>query len=166
MDRLQKEACVSSMREELEQANLVIVARQVGLTVSEVSDLRSQVRENNAHIKVMKNTLARLAVSETSKEGLKDFLSGPTALAYGTDPVGVSKVLAKFAKANNKLEIVGAILDGSIIDKSAVQALADLPSMDELRAKLIGLISTPATNIARILKEPGTRVARVLNARA
>lgn len=165
MDRSQKEACVSTMREELQQAHLVIVARQSGLTVGEVSELRRQMRSSTAHFRVMKNTLARRAVEGTSLEGLTPFLNGPTALAYSVDPIGAAKVLVPFAKSNDKIQIAGGVLDGQVLDKSALQALADLPSLDVLRAQLLGVLTAPATKIARILQEPGSRVARVAAAR-
>lgn len=165
MDRLQKEACVSTMRAELQEANLIIVTRQSGLTVSEVSELRRQMRNNTAQFRVMKNTLARRAVEGTSMEGITPFLNGPTALAYSVDPISAAKVLVPFAKANDKLKIEGGVLDGQVLDKSALQALADLPSLEVLRAQLLGVLMAPATKIARILQEPGTCLARLLVAR-
>lgn len=165
MDRLQKEACVSTMREELQQAHLVIVARQSGLTVTEVSELRRQMRNSTAHFRVMKNTLARRAIEGTSLEGLTPFLNGPTALAYSVDPVGAAKTLVTFARTNDKIQIEGGVLNGQVLDRSALQALADLPSLDVLRAQLLGVLNAPATKIARTLQEPGSRLARVLAAR-
>lgn len=165
MDRSQKEELVSQMRQTLESASSIIVTRQVGLTVSEVTNLRCQMREAGAEFKVMKNTLAQLAVKGTKMEGLAGFLQGPTALAYSTDPVGAAKVISKFSNSNDKLSVVGGYLDGHILDQNGVKALASLPSLDELRSKIIAVISTPATRLAVLTKEPATCVARVLAAR-
>lgn len=165
MNRSQKEELVSQVREKLEQASSIIVTRQVGLTVAEVSDLRRIMRNSNAEFKVLKNTLAQIAVKGTPFEGITPMLQGPTALAYSTDPINAAKVATKFASTNNKLTIVGGYLDGQVLTESAVKALASLPSLDELRSKIIGLISAPATKLAILMKEPASRVARVLSAR-
>jgi len=165
MNRSQKEELVSQIREKLEQASSIIVTRQVGLTVAEVSDLRRIMRNSSAEFKVLKNTLAQIAVKGTPFEGITPMLQGPTALAYSTDPINAAKVATKFAGTNSKLTIVGGYLDGQILTESAVKALASLPSLDELRSKIIGLISAPATKLAILMKEPASRVARVLSAR-
>jgi len=165
MDRSQKEELVSRMRQVLQSASSIIVTQQTGLTVSEVTALRAQVREVGAEFKVMKNTLAQLAVKGTEMEVLSPLLQGPTALAYSSDPVSAAKVVSKFANSNEKLTVVGGYLDGRLLDQNAVKALATLPSLDELRSKIIAVISAPATKLAVLSKEPATRVARVLSAR-
>jgi large subunit ribosomal protein L10 len=165
MDRSQKEELVSGVREKLTSAVSVIVTRQSGLTVSEATQLRRDIREAGAEYKVLKNTLAQIAVQGTSIEGLKVFFSGPTAVAFSKDPVSAAKAIAAFAKKNNKLEIVGGCLDGQILNKAGVQALAELPSLDELRATFLALLNTPATSIARLVKEPGACIARVIAAK-
>lgn len=165
MDRSQKEELVSQMRERLQTASSIIITNQVGLTVSEVTDLRRRMREAGAEFKVMKNTLAQLAVKGTDAEVLTPFLQGPMAIAYSSDPVSAAKVIAKFANDNKKLTVIGGCLDGKVLTESAVKALASLPSLDELRSKIIGVICAPATKLAVLTKEPASRVARVIGAR-
>jgi large subunit ribosomal protein L10 len=164
MNRAEKQQSISLMREQLESASLVIVTTQSGLTVTEVSNLRRQLRSSEAGYKVMKNTLVRLAVQDSPMSGLLPFLEGPTAIAYSVDPIAAAKALMQFADKNDKIKVVGGVLNGQVLDANAVKALATLPSLDELRAKLIGLISAPATKIATLLQEPAARMARVLNA--
>lgn len=164
MDRSEKEKLVSSLREGLSEASLVVVTQQSGLTVAEVSDLRSQVREAGAQYKVAKNTLARLAIQGTQTEGLSDLLSGPTALAFSKDPVAAAKVTLKFAKNNDKLKVIGGVLDGILLSQKEVEALSKLPSLDELRAKILGVITTPATRIAGVVQAPAGQLARVFSA--
>jgi len=165
MDRSQKEDLVSEVRECLQSASVVVVTRQVGLTVAEATDLRRRMRESQAEYKVLKNTLAQIAVKGTPLEGISSMLQGPTALAYSTDPIGAAKVAVKFANDNEKFEVVGGYMDGQVLSAASVKALATLPSLDELRSKLIALIQAPATKLAILLKEPGTRVARVMSAK-
>ena len=165
MDRSQKEDLVSEMRECLERASVVVVTRQVGLTVAEVTDLRRRMRESQAEFKVLKNTLAQIAVKGTQLEGISPMLQGPTALAYSADPVGAAKAAVKYANDNEKFVVVGGYMDGQVLSAASVKALAALPSLDVLRSTLMALIQAPATKLAVLLKEPGTRVARVLSAK-
>lgn len=165
MDRSQKEELVSKMRQKLQEASTIIVTQQVGLTVSEVSALRRDMREASAEFKVLKNTLAQLAVKGTELEGISHMLKGPTALAYSSDPVSAAKVVSKFANSNSKLTILGGYLAGQILNESGVKSLATLPSLDELRSKIIAVISTPATRLAVLTKEPAGQLARVIAAR-
>lgn len=164
MDRSGKEQLVSSLRQDLAESSLVIVAQQTGLTVAQASDLRRQMREAGAYYKVAKNTLARLAIAGTEKEQMNSFLSGPTALAYSKDPVAAAKVTIKFANTNDKFKVIGGCLDGRILNAKDVETLSKLPSMDQLRAKIIGIISTPATRIAGVLQAPAGQLARVFSA--
>lgn len=166
MDRSQKEALVASMKQAFNESALVVIVHQSGLTVDESTDLRRKVREVGASFKVTKNRLTRLALEGTAHESLKDYFTGPTAIAYGTDPVAAAKVVTDFAKKNDKVTVVGGGLNGQSLDAAGVQALAKLPSLDELRAKLVGMIQTPATRVAGILQQPGGQLARVLNAYA
>ena len=166
MNRTEKQAFVANLKESLQDKSIAIVTRQSGLTVDEVNKLRDQIRAAGATYKVTKNTLARLAVNDTSFAPLADFLKGPTSIATAVDPVGVAKSLSEFAKTNDKIEIVGGVLDCKVIDKQTIDALAKLPSLDELRGKLVGVLQAPASKIARLLKEPGAQLARVVNAYA
>ena len=164
MDRSEKKQLVSSLRQGLIESNLVVVAHQTGLTVAEVSNLRRQMREEGVQFKVAKNTLARLAVVETQNESIHSLLSGPTTLAYSKDPVAAAKVAVKFAKNNEKFKIIGGALSGKVLNEMEIETLSKLPSLDELRAKIIGIISTPATRIAGIMQAPAGQLARVFSA--
>ncbi|MBP2302299.1 50S ribosomal protein L10 [Azospirillum picis] len=166
MDRTQKEATIADLQTKLADTGLVVVTHHLGLTVKEVTDLRAKVRAAGAGFKVTKNRLARRALQGTQFEGLDGLFKGPTAIAYSKDPVAAAKVVADFAKTNDKLQIIGAGLGDQVLDAEGVKALATLPSLDELRAKLVGMIQTPATRIAGVLQAPGGQVARVLAAYA
>ncbi len=164
MDRSEKEQLVSSLRQGLEESNLIIVAHQTGLTVAEVSDLRRQMREAGANFKVAKNTLARLAIAGTQNEGINILLSGPTTLTYSKDPVAAAKITMKFANSNDRFKVIGGSLNGRVLNTQEIETLSKLPSLDELRAKILGIISTPATRVAGILQAPAGQLARVFSA--
>jgi len=166
VDRTQKEATIADLQSKLGETSLVVVTRHKGLTVAEVTDLRGKMRAAGAGFKVTKNRLARRALLGTLFESLDGLFKGPTAIAYSKDPVAAAKVVVAYAKANEKLEIIGASLGKQLLNAEGVKALATLPSIDELRAKLVGMIQTPATRIAGILQAPGGQVARVLAAHA
>lgn len=166
MERARKEELVGELTETFSQASVVVVAHQTGLTVAETSELRQQMREAGAGFRVTKNRLAKLALAGSAYEGLADLFTGPTAIAYSDDVVAAARVAAKYAKANDKLVIIGGAMGETRLDVAGVQALASLPSLDELRAKLVGMISTPATRIAGVTQAPAAQLARVLSARA
>ena len=166
MERNQKEAFIASLRSSLEDASLVVVTRQSGLTVTETQALRGKIRDLGATYRVGKNTLTRLAIAGTQNESLSDHLKGPTALACSSDPVAAAKATVEFAGTNDKLEVLCGVLNGQFLDASAVKALATLPSLDELRGKIIGVLQAPATQIARIACEPAAQLARVFGAYA
>lgn len=166
MDRSQKEALVASLHETFEESAGVVVTHYSGLTVAEITDLRERMRGAGASFKVTKNRLTRLALAGTKYEGLTDLFSGPTAVAFSADPVAPAKVASEFAKGNEKLVILGGGVGAEVLDATGIQALASLPSLDESRAKIVGLLTTPATRIACVLQAPGGQVARVLNAYA
>lgn len=164
MDRSQKEKQVEQLREIFSSASLVVLAHQNGLTVAEVTRLRTKMREAGARFKVTKNRLARLAVEGTRFSALADQFKGPTAIAYSEDPIAAAKVVVDFAKGNDRLVVVGGCLDERVLDVAAVDSLAKLPSLDELRAKIIGLLQAPATKVATVLQAPGGQLARVFGA--
>lgn len=164
MNKAEKIEFISSLRESLSAASLVVVVQQNGLNVSEMGALRTKIREHSAHLKVTKNTLARLTVEGTDQKGLMPFFSGPMALAYSVDPIAAAKVMVEFSKENDKLQVIGGYLNGVILDVTAVQHLASLPSLDTLRGKIVGLISTPARNLASLAQAPGSQLARVIQA--
>ena len=152
MDRSKKEALVAELHQDFEENNLVVVTHQSGLTVSEVSDLRRQMREAGCKFKVTKNRLAKIALKETKFEALEDAFTGPTAIAVSKDPVAAAKIAVEFANENEKLTIVGGALDADVLDADGVKTLAKLPSLDELRGKIVGLLQAPATKVAGVLK--------------
>ena len=166
MDRAQKQEHVASLNALLGEQTFVAVTHYKGLTVSEMEDLRGRMREAGAGFKVTKNRLTRLALAGTKFEDLSSHFTGPTAIAFSEDPVAAAKVCADFAKDNENLVILGGSLDGDVVDTAGVQALAKLPSLDELRGKIVGMLNTPATRIAGILQQPGGQLARVLNAKS
>lgn len=164
MDRSEKQELITSLHETLKGAELVVVTRQSGMTVAEVTDLRRKMRAAGAGYRVTKNRLARRALEGTKFTGLSSLLTGPTALAYSKDPVAAAKVATTFAKDNDKLTIVGGAMGENVLDPEGVKALASLPSLDELRAKIVGMLQTPAARIATVLQAPAGQLARVINA--
>jgi large subunit ribosomal protein L10 len=166
VDRTEKREFVASLATVFAETSFVLVAQNKGLTVADVSELRRRMRAAGATYKVAKNRLATLALEGTRFDGVKPLLKGPTALAWSTDPVAVAKTAVEFAKTNDKFVVLGGALGTQTLDASGVKALAELPSLETLRAQLLGLIQTPATRIAGILQAPGGQVARVLSAYA
>ena len=166
MKRSEKKDFVSNLKNEISNASSIIVAEYSGLTVNESEDLRKQMRENGAKFKVTKNRLTKLAINETQFKDISDLFKGPTAIAYSSDPVAPAKVAVDFEKKLEKFKIVGGGYNGEKIDKDKINFLAKLPSLDELRGKLIGLISAPAQKIVSIAIEPGSQIARLLNAKS
>lgn len=164
MDRSQKEKLVASLQELFSGSALVVVTHQVGLTVAEATNLRRQMRDAGAVFKVTKNRLARLALEGTPFQQLASLFVGPTAIACSTDPVAAAKVAVKFADESGKLVIVGGALGEHALDVAGIKALAALPSLDELRARIVGMLNTPATRIAAVLKAPPEQLARVVGA--
>ena len=166
MDRLQKEELVNTLSGVFDSANLVVVTRPTGLTVAESTELRTQMRHAGALFKVTKNMLTRLALRGTRFEPLSDLFVGPTAIAYSEDPIIAARVAVKFSDDNDKLEILGGGLFDQILDAGEVKNLAKLPSLDELRGKIVGALNAPATKVAGVLQAPGAQLARALQARA
>lgn len=166
MDRAQKTEAIETLNGVFSNAGVVVVAHYSGLTVAQLTSLRSEMGKVDAAFKVIKNRLAKRAVEGTEYEPLSDLLTGPTGIAFSADPIAATKVAVDFAKANEQFIIRGGMMGPTVLDESGVKALADLPSLDELRGKIVGMISTPATRIAGILQQPGGQLARVLNAYA
>jgi len=164
VDRTEKREFVAELNQALQATTMIVVARNGGLTVAEASDLRRKMRASGSTYKVAKNRLAHLALAGTRFDGISPLLKGPTALAWSTDPVSVAKAAVEFAKTNEKFEVVGGALGARTLDADGIKELADLPSLDTLRAGLLGMISTPATRIAGILQAPGGQLARVFGA--
>ena len=163
-NRAAKQKLIEALGADINGVDLVVVVEQTGLNADQTLDLRRKLRAAGALMKVGKNTLIKHAVKGTKLEGLSPLLKGPTALAYSKDPVAAAKVAAEFAKKNNKLKILGAVLGEQVLDVKATLALAALPSLNELRGKLVGLLVAPATKIARVVQAPACQVARVISA--
>lgn len=166
MDRSQKADAVAQLNAVFQEAGVVVVTRNLGMSVAQSTDLRGRMREAGASYKVAKNRLARLALNDTDYAVLSEYLAGPTALAYSTDPVAAAKAAVDFAKTTDRIEIVGGSMGGQLLDQAGVKALAALPSLDELRAKLVGLVNAPATKIAQVVNAPAAKLARVFGAYA
>ena len=166
MDRSQKAESVAFLTEVFNEAGAVVVTRNLGLTVAQSTALRIKVREAGASFKVAKNSLAKIAAKGTAYEGMTDLFTGPTGIAASADPVAAAKVVVEFAKTNDKLEIVGGAMGSVVLNADGIKALATMPSLDEMRAKLIGLIQAPATKIAQLSTAPAAKLARVFGAYA
>ncbi len=166
MERAQKVEAVDALKGVFADSGVVVVSHYAGLSVPEMEKLRARLREADAGLKVVKNRLAKLALKGTSKEGMSDLFTGPVAIAYSADPVSAPKAAAAFAKENDKFILLGGVMGETVLDEGAVKALASLPSLDELRGKLVGLIQAPATKVAGVLQAPAGQLARVVNAYA
>ena len=166
MDRAQKTEAVVELNRTFGEVGVVVITRNLGMTVKQSTDLRNKMREAGASYKVAKNRLAKIAIDGTDYSVLADLLVGPTALSTSTDPVAAAKGVVDFAKTNDKLEIVGGAMGDVLLDAEGVKALASLPSLDELRGKLVGLLQAPASKLAAITQAPAGQLARVFNAYA
>jgi large subunit ribosomal protein L10 len=166
VDRTQKQALVETLQSDFAGSACIIVTHQSRMSVAEATELRRQMRAAGAGFKVTKNRLAKRALEGTEFAGLVPLFTGPTAVAYSHDPVAAAKAAVTFANRNDKLTIVGGGLSGQTLDAAGVRALATLPSLDELRGKIIGLIQAPATKLAGLLQAPAGQLARVLAAHA
>ena len=166
MDRSQKADAVAVLNAVFSEVGVVVVTRNVGLTVAQSTALRGKVRDAGGTYKVAKNRLAKLAAKDTAYEGIGDLLQGPTALAWSVDPVAAAKAVVEFAKTNDKIEIVGGAMGSVVLNADGIKALASMPSLDELRAKLIGLVQAPATKLAQLATAPAAKLARVFGAYA
>lgn len=166
MNRTQKQAWIDETNGHLGKAKIVLVAHYRGLSVAELTELRRNVRAAGAGFKVTKNKLAQRAVKGTAYEKVVDLFKGPTAIAYAEEPVSAAKALSEFAKKNDKLQLVGGAFGETVLDKKGIQQLASLPSLDELRAKILSMLTTPATRIAGVLQAPAGQLARVFSAYA
>jgi large subunit ribosomal protein L10 len=165
MDYAGKSQAIEDLRDVFEGAGAVVVAHYTGMTVAQLTDFRGKLRTEGATFKVVKNTLALKAL-DGQAERAADLFKGPVGIAFAKDAVSAAKVATQYAKENEKFSIVGGLMGEQVLDAAAIDALAKLPSLDELRAKLLGMINTPATRIAGILQAPGAQLARVLNAYA
>ena len=166
MDRAEKAELVAGLRSTLAETSVVIVTRNKGLTVAQSTRLRNAMRDAGASYKVTKNRLALIALDGTDYSGIGELLTGPTALSTSPDPVAPAKVAVEFARTNDKLEIVGGAMGKHVLDEAGVRALASMPSLDELRGKIVGLINAPATKVVQLVNAPASKLARVFSAYA
>ncbi len=163
MDRAQKEKVVDELGQIFESSGVVVVARYEGMTVSEMQDLRAQMRDVDGSVRVAKNRLAKIALEGKSNASLGDLLTGMTVLAYSEDPTAAARVINKYAKDNKKLEILGGAMGETALDAAGVKAVADMPSREELIASIAGCIGAPASNIAGAIGAPASNVASILS---
>ncbi len=166
MDKAGKAEALEAYKGVFASSGVIVVTQYSGLTVRELTDLRGKLKDQGANLKVIKNRLAKIALDGKGGEAAGAMFVGPVAIAYSADPVAATKVVAEFAKGNDKLVLIGALMGDEVLDQNGVKALATLPSLDELRGKLIGLIQAPATKVAGVLAAPAGQLARVLNAYA
>ena len=164
VDRAEKREFVTGLNDVFTSTGSVVVAHYAGLTVAHMNDLRSKMRAVGGTVKVAKNRLVVIALQGTESEGMKDLFKGQTLIAYADDPVAAPKIAAEFAKTNDKLVILGGAMGSTVLNADGVKALATMPSLDELRAKLVGMIQTPATRIAAVVNAPAGNLARVFGA--
>ena len=166
MDRAAKRELVGTLNDVFKTSGVVVVAHYAGLTVADMQKLRKQMKQVGGHVKVTKNRLAKIALEGTDAVSISSLLTGPTLLAYSNDPVSAPKVAVDFAKTNDKLVILGGSMGATALDANAVKALATLPSLDELRATIVGLVQAPATKLAQLANAPAAKLARVFGAYA
>ena len=164
VDRTEKREFVAGLHEALAATSMIVVTHNTGLTVAEATDLRRRMRAAGVTFRIAKNRLAHLALEGTRFDGLKSMLTGPTALAWSTDPVAAAKATVEFARTNEKLVLIGGALGPQTLDASGVRALAELPSLDALRARIVGMVATPATRVAGVLQGSAGQLARVFGA--
>jgi large subunit ribosomal protein L10 len=166
MDRAQKAETVEALKGLFAQAGVVVVGHYSGLTVADMTVLRNRLRKEGGALKVVKNRLVQRAIDGTAKSAAASLFTGPTAIAYSQDPIAAAKVAVAYAKEKEQFVVLGGLFGDQLLDKQGVTALATLPSLDELRGKIIGLVQAPATKIAGVLAAPGGQLARVINAYA
>ena len=165
MNRIQKAELIETLQSTFNASTTVVVAHQDGMTVAESGDLRQKMRDAGAGLKVTKNRIAKLALKGTRYEDLDSIFTGPTVVGTSEDPVAAAKILVDYAEGNPKITIIGGSMDGKTLDKAGIEALAKMPSLDELRGKLVGLVQAPAAKIARVVQVPAGKIARVIKAR-
>ncbi len=166
MDRAQKQELVTTLHEVFSNTGVVVVSHYSGLTVADMNSLRGEMRSVGALLKVAKNRLVKIALEGTPAKGVSDLFTGPTAIAYSDDPVAAPKVAVDFAKKNPNFVVLGGMMGEMVLDPDGVKSLASLPSLDELRGKIVGMLTQPATKIVQVVSAPGAQVARVINAYA
>ncbi len=166
MDRVQKTEAVAELNKTFGEVGVVVITRNLGMSVAQSTDLRLKMRDGGASFKVSKNSLAKIALEGTQYAPISDMLTGPVALATSVDPVAAAKIAVEFAKTNDKLEIVGGAMGDTLLDEAGIRSLASMPSLDELRGKIVGLLNAPATKVVQVIQAPAGQLARVFAAYA
>lgn len=164
MLKLQKQQLINELQIICEQSDSIVIFHYHGLTVAKLTLLRKNLRANNSQLRIVKNTLSKIAANKVNLPSIDNLLVGPTAIAYSKDPVLAAKTVVEFSKTNEQLKVIGGVVNNQVLDKREVQSLADLPSLDELRGKIVGLIQGPAAKLVRMLNAPATQLARALQA--
>ena len=159
MNKETKKNYIEEMKKNFSLNKSVMIAQYQGLNVNELDDLRKQLREKGILFKVTKNRITKIALKDTPKKDLEKYFTGPTAAALSSDPIATAKILTKFAKTHNKLKIVAGFMDGKVLDEKEVAIIATLPSLEEARAKIVGILATPAQKLVSILLAPGSKIA-------
>ena len=165
MDRAEKKELVTSLHDVFKATGVIVVAHYAGMTVAQMTEFRRRIKEAGGSVKVAKNRLAMIAVKDTDSEPIADLFKGPTCVAYSKDPIAAARIAVRYSRENDKLVILGGAMGKTVLDAPGVKALADLPSLDELRARLLGLLMAPAQKLVRTINEPAAQLVRVMQAR-
>ena len=166
MNKEQKKNYIEKMTTDIDKSEAVIVTHYQGLNMPQLDQLRKQMREHGILFKITKNRITKIALKETSKKDLEKYFTGPTAAAISSDPISTAKILTKFSKSNAKLKIIAGFMDGKILDEKEVSVIATLPSLEEARAKIVGILATPAQKLVSILLAPGSKIANLARAKS
>ena len=166
MNKDQKKNYIEEMSSKFENSKAVMVTHYQGLTMTQLDDLRAKMREHGIVFKITKNRITKIALKDTPKKDLEKYFIGPTAAAISSDPISTAKILTKFSKSNDKLKIVAGFMDGKVLDEKEVSVIATLPSLEEARAKIVGILATPAQKLVSILLAPGSKIANLARAKS
>jgi len=166
MNKQAKKNYVEEMKKNFTSNDSVMIAQYQGLSVTELDELRKELRNKGILFKITKNRITKLAIKETQVKDLEKYFTGPTAAAISSDPITTAKILTKFAKSHEKLKIVAGFMDGKVLDQKEVAIIATLPSLEEARAQIIGILATPAQKLVSILLAPGSKIANLARAKS
>ena len=166
MNKESKKLYIEEMKKNFSSNNSVMIAQYQGLNVKDLDKLRKDLRDNGVIFKITKNRITKLAIKDSPVKDLEKYFKGPTAAALSSDPITTAKILTKFAKTNNKLKIIAGFMDGKVLDEKEVAIIATLPSLDEARAKIVGILASPAQKIVSILLAPGSNIANLARAKS
>ena len=166
MNKEQKKNYITEMTSQFENSKAIMVTHYQGLTMPQLDELRAKMREHGIVFKITKNRITKLALKETPKKDLEKYFTGPTAAAISSDPISTAKILTKFSKSNDKLKIIAGFMDGKVLDQNEVSVIATLPSLEEARAKIVGILATPAQKLVSILLAPGSKIANLARAKS